>query len=82
MITEKLIDILFSVAASLLALLPDISWDVNTSAPQYLLDVVRMVCYLLPINTIVSIASATIGFATFRACMAFIRTLKDFLPFV
>ena len=82
MVTEKLIDIFFGVASGLFKLLPDITWDVNTSAFQYLRDVVDMICYLLPMGTISAIAILIFDLALFRAFMALIRTFREFLPFI
>lgn len=82
MVTEKLIDMIFGVVTGLFKLLPDITWDVNTSAFQYLHDVVDMICYLLPMNTISAIAILIFDLALFRAFMALIRIFREFLPLI
>lgn len=82
MVTEKLLDFFFSIISGFLDLLPSISWDVNTSGWQYFKDILDMICFMLPINTITSIALLIFDLAIFRAFVALIRTLKSMIPFI
>ena len=82
MITEKLIDILFAVTSGLFSILPDVSWDVNTSAFEYLRSVLEMVCYLIPLGTVKTLVALIISIAVFRAMVALFWVIRDLLPFV
>ena len=82
MITELLIDILFGVTSGLFSILPDVSWDVNTSAFEYLRSAIEMICYLLPLGTIKAIIAAIISIAIFRAFVALFWVIRDLLPFI
>lgn len=82
MVTEKLIDILFGVTSGLFSLLPDVTWDVNTSAFEFLRSALEMICYLLPLGHIKTIISLIIGIAVFRAMVSFFWVIRDLLPFV
>ncbi len=82
MITEKLIDILFAVTSGLFSILPDVSWDVNTSAFEYLRSVLEMVCYLIPLGTVKTLIALIISIAVFRAMVALFWVIRDLLPFI
>lgn len=82
MITEKLIDILFGVTSGLFSILPDVSWDVNTSAIEYIRSAVEMICYLLPLAHIKAIIAVIISISIFRAFVAFFWVIRDLLPFI
>lgn len=82
MITEKLIDILFAVTSGLFSILPDVSWDVNTSAFEYLRSVLEMVCYLIPLGTVKALIALIISIAVFRAMVALFWVIRDLLPFI
>lgn len=82
MISEFFIDIGFGFLDGIFALLPEIEWNVNTSAWEYARDVLDMICYLLPINTITSIAALIISIAMLRIAISFIRTVLGLIPFI
>lgn len=82
MITEKLIDFFFGITSKLFGLLPDITWTVDTNAASYLRDALDMICYLLPINTVKAIGALVLGISIFRAWMALIRLIREFLSFI
>lgn len=82
MITEKLIDILFAVTSGLFSILPDVSWDVNTSSFEYLRSVLEMVCYLIPLGTVKTLIALIISIAVFRAMVALFWVIRDLLPFI
>lgn len=82
MITEKLIDILFGVTSGLFSILPDVSWNVNTSAFEYLRSAVEMICYLIPLGTVKAILALIISISIFRAFVALFWVVRDLLPFV
>lgn len=82
MISEFFIDSGFSVIEGILEKMPDISWDVNTSAWQYLKDYIDMICYLLPLDTITAIISLIIGVTIVRILIAFAGIFKRIIPFI
>ena len=81
MISEFLLNIVFGIASGALSLAPDITWNVDTSAFSYVRDIIAVVGYLLPMDTVVAIVSLIIGFTVFRFVIALIRTVWDLLPF-
>ena len=82
MIVEKLIDIIFAVTSGLFSILPDVSWDVNTSAFDFLRSIIEMICYIIPLDTVKTIAAAIISIAVFRAFVALFWVIRDLLPFI
>ena len=82
MITEALLSGLFGIADIILGVLPSIEWTVNTSAWSYVSDILSMICYLLPFDTIKMVVSAIIAVAIFRINVAVIRFILGLIPFV
>ena len=82
MITELLLNGLFGVADILLGLLPEMEWNINTSAFEYAKDIADMIAYLLPMGYIKHAISFIIALTVFRISIAVIRTLKGFIPFL
>ena len=82
MIVEFFIDIGFGFLDRVFSLLPKIEWTVNTSAWTYAKDILDMICYLLPINTITAIGVLIIDIALLRVAISFIRTVLGLIPFV
>lgn len=81
MITQAILQILFLFGNWIFSFLPEVSWDVNTSAMGYFLDIVRVVGYLLPAATVTLIAQMIIAITVFRIFIAVIRTVWDLIPF-
>lgn len=82
MVTEGIIDLVFRIVEGLLSLLPDISWDVDGTVFDIFFDVLEMVCYLLPMGTVLSIFLIVVGLTMFRVVISFIKTIWDLLPLV
>lgn len=82
MITELLLTGLFGIADIILGLLPEIEWTVNTSTWTYAGDILSMICYLLPFDTIQMIIYAIIAVGFFRIHIAVIRFILGLIPFV
>ena len=82
MITEFLIDCFFGLADGFFSLLPDITWDVNTSAWEFAHDALDLVCYLLPMETLQHILSLIVAIVFLRIVIAFLRTVMNLIPFV
>lgn len=82
MITERLLDGFFAVAEFFLDKLPIMEWTVDTSGWAYAGDILRMLAYLLPWNTISNIVAFIIALTVFRISIAILRTIWGFIPFV
>lgn len=82
MITETILSALFGCADFLLGLLPSIEWTVDTTAWQYVGDILSMIAYLLPMNHIIALAMLLISIALFRIAASVIHNIKSFIPFL
>lgn len=82
MIAEFFINIGFGFLDGVFALLPEINWNVDTSAWSYLGDILDMICYLLPMGTVTAIAVLIIDIALLRVAISFIRTILGMIPFI
>lgn len=82
MVSEFFLNIIFNLLEWMLELLPEVSWSVNTSAFTYFMSIVDVVCYMLPVNTIITIAGIVIDLMIFRIVIAIVRTVWDLLPLV
>lgn len=82
MITEFLLNIVFGISKGFFALAPDISWNVDTSAFAYVRDILLVVGYLLPMETVIAILDLIIALTILRCAIALGKTIWDFLPFV
>ena len=82
MITEAIFNVLFGAADKAFGLLPDIVWTVDTSAWDYIYDIMSMVAYLMPFQTVRNIMSMIIAIIVFRIVVALIRAVYGFIPFV
>lgn len=82
MVVEGLMDIIFGIVEGLLSLLPDISWNVDGTVFDIFFDVLEMVCYLLPMGTVVTIFYLVISLTMFKVVISLIKTIWDLLPIV
>lgn len=80
MIIEAVLDFVFKVVEGLLGMLPDVQWNIEDTAFTVFLDYVEMVCYLLPMGTILQIVSIVVGLITFKIVISLIKTIWDLLP--
>mgnify|MGYP004560641209 FL=1 len=81
MISEFFLNIIFKFLSGMLNLLPDVSWSVDTTAFSYFLDIVRIVGYLVPAQTVYAIITLIVAFTVFRIIISLIKTIWDLLPF-
>lgn len=82
MITEMLLNIVFGISFGILSLAPDISWNPDTSAFTFVRDILSVVGYLLPMDTVILIVDLIIALTLLRVFIALGKTLWDLLPFV
>lgn len=82
MITEFFMDIIFELVSGMLSAAPDITFSVETSAFQYFVDILKIACYMLPMNTVSNIIGVIVGISVFRIVIAVISSIWDLLPLV
>ena len=82
MVTEFLLDALFSIADFFLGLLPEIEWSFNNSIWGAVVDVLSMVCYLLPMQHIIGVILGILAIAGARFAIARLLFLIRFVPFL
>ena len=82
MISEFFLDIIFNLVSGMLSAAPDITFSVETSAFQYFVDILKVACYMLPMNTVSTIIGIIVGISGLRIFVALIRTIWDLLPVV
>ncbi len=80
MILETIINILFLPLQALLSLLPDISWNVENNFLNSVLDIFQVVCYLLPMKTVVAILTIIIAINVFKIVISIIKTIWQLIP--
>ena len=82
MITEAVLDAVFSLVSGILSLVPDIDITVPaniiSSAAQYL----TAAFYILPMNTVFHICSLLVLLQAFRIAVSIIKTIWALLPIV
>ena len=82
LIAEFLLNIVFSLVQWLLGFLPDISFNVESSAFDYFIGIIQVAAYMLPMNTIFAIIGIIVALTLFRIVIAIIKTVWDLLPLV
>lgn len=80
MIIEALLNLLFVPLNSLLSLLPTIELSIPTSTFTSFFNALRVVCYLLPMGTILNIVSLIIVIIVFKIFVSVIKTLWQLIP--
>lgn len=81
MITESFFTLLFNCIRGLLALIPDISWEVNPEVFDSFFSFIHMAGYLLPMQTVIVILGIIFSFNLFKIIIAIIKTIWSVLPF-
>lgn len=81
MIVEALIDMIFVPLRFLLSLLPDVQWNIQTGFFKGFLETIRVVCFILPMATVISILTLVIAITLFKSIISFIRTIWSLIPF-
>lgn len=80
MIIETLVNAIFIPLNCLLALLPDISWDVAAGVYTKFFEVLRMACYFLPMATVGTVFMLIIAINAFKIGVSIIKTIWQLLP--
>ena len=82
MISEFLLNVVYGIVTTLLAPLPDLSWNVDSTAFSYFVSVIQVVSYMLPMKTVSVVVTLIFGFNVFKIFIAIIKTIWDLLPLV
>ena len=82
MLSEFLLNIVFGLVSGFLALMPEFTWSVETSAFSYFMSILKIAGYVFPWPTVVAIAGLIVGLSIFRLVIAFIKAVWDLLPLV
>ena len=82
MIGEFLLDIAFGILSGLLSMLPDFSWNVDTSAFSYFLSILQVAGYIFPWGTVLRIIGIIFSISVIRIVISVIKTIWDLLPLV
>ncbi len=84
MVSEFFLNIIFALVTGILNSfkLADFAWGVTAETLQPFLDIVKSICYFLPMETISVIVGLVIWFGIFRIVIRLIKTLWDLLPLV
>lgn len=82
MISEFFINIVFGLVSGMLSIMPDVVWSVETSSFQYFLDIIRVVGYMLPMDTVSQIISCIVALTVTRIAIAIPKAIWDLLPLV
>ena len=80
MITEFLLNIVFTLVEWLLSPLPEMDFVLDFSGASTFFGVVRCVLYLLPLDTISSILGIMLSIGLFRIFISIVKTIWDLLP--
>lgn len=82
MIIETLLDLVFNILSGIFAILPDITWSVDTTAFQAFIGTLNVAMYLLPMRTVVMMISIVIWITILRIIISLIKTIWELLPIV
>ena len=72
--------IIILIVFALIVAIPVISIDAGAVASSSAVDFIRVALYFIPVNTVASILSITMGLWIFRIVIALIKTIWDLLP--
>ena len=82
MISEFFLNIIFQIVTWLFSFLPNIAWNTRSVTFQGIMDIIRVAGYMLPLNTIGTIAGVIVSITVFKIVITIIRTIWDILPIV
>lgn len=81
MITQSILNIFFGIQSFLFVLLPDISWTVTADSFTKFFEILRVVCYFLPMGTVATILLLVVAINVFKAFVSLLRVLANLIPF-
>lgn len=81
MICEFFLNVVFGIASGFFSMLPDFSWDVDSSVFTYFLSILQVAGYMFPWRVVTKIIGIIFSISIFRIAVAAIKSLWDLLPF-
>lgn len=81
MIVASLMYVLFTLVKSILSLIPDFAWNVDSVALTNFYEALRLVFYIVPADVVVAIIGLTIVITNIRIGVAVIKTIWQLIPF-
>lgn len=82
MITESILNVFFGLVNLLLGFLPDVSWTVKADMFTKFFEIIRVVCYFLPMGTVVIIFGLIVAINIFKIFVALLRAIIELIPFM
>lgn len=82
MISEFFLNVIFQIVTWLFSFLPNVGWNTRSVTFQGIMDIIRVAGYMLPLNTIGTIAGVIVSITVFKIVITIIRTIWDILPIV
>lgn len=82
MITESILNVFFGLVNLLLGILPDVSWTVKADMFTKFFEIIRVVCYFLPMGTVVAILLLIVSINVFKIFIALLRAIIELIPFM
>ena len=82
MICEFVLNIIFNIVEGCLSVLPSWDWNINAGFFSAALDMLRLACYLLPMDTIGTMFLIVNFLVLFRIVISLVKTVWELLPLV
>lgn len=82
MITDKILDLSYSVVELLLSSLPDVILNFNASVFDPILNIIRTISYFFPMGTVSAILIIVLAVQSLRVGIAMVKTIMEIIPFV
>lgn len=83
MITETIIDIVFSLFNRILEFIPNYDWSINSEFIETALGMVQLACYMLPMTTaVIPMISIIAILILWRIVISLFKTIWEVLPLV
>lgn len=82
MITQALLNLLFTLFGFVLGFLPFMDFSFDTSAFATMFDVIKSISFFFPMGTVSAIFLIIVAIMGFRIAVAILKTLWQILPFV
>ena len=80
MVIESLLNVVFSIVNIILSPISLLGWGFNIVYISPLVDILKVVYYVLPIDKLSPIISFIVAMFIFRAVIALIKTIWELLP--
>ena len=82
MISDALLSVVFGLVNRILDLLPTINFTLDPGIISSVTNVLHVIVWVLPLNTIVAVLGIQISITVFRILISVIKTVWDLIPFV